>query len=785
MRTSLISFIIFFSLPLFAQTNAIGEWQYHLSFTSAYSITQSEDRIFASTQSSIFIIDKSTNEIDDFNKNNALSDVGITYITYNPNNDYLFIGYLNGNIDLVKDGITFNVNDIKRSTNILGSKKIINATFYNSLVYVSTGFGIVVLNLEKLEVKETILLGENGTESPVNQTLIRGDTLFAASNNGLFHIGVDNPFISNFGFWTKVENFPDGESNGPFTHIVDYKDQLFINYQNNEDGDNDIIYRRDGEDWTPIQANQTVRSLKSTSLGLLIATKSPTFLKDENGGIIKSFTTYFDPVTQDESYISPYDAEIEDDSTMWIANGRFSIIVDDDIEPFSIIPNGPHKDLSYQMSLYFGELWIGGGAVSAVWGKTWNSNGAYHLSKGNWISYYISNNEIFQEFVFSDVIAVAVNQNNPNQVFLGSYGSGLIEMVDGKTNRSWNADNLDETSLSLGDYGSSTNFVGIGGLTFDNNNNLWITNPLNEDPVSVLTGTGGWQNFSFGSALGGNFKLGEIIASFSSNQKWILRPREGLLVLDDGGTPLERSDDQYKALNTNPGNGNLPSLDVRSIVEDLDGEIWVGTQAGPCVFYSPGNVFTGNNFDANRILIEQDGNVQILLETETITALAIDGGNRKWMGTENSGVYLLSSDGVEQIHHFTVENSPLLSNQIHDIVLDHLTGEVYISTSLGLVSYRSDATAPPQNVEDLKIFPNPVRNDYFGPIAIEGVASNSSVKITDELGNIVNQLISEGGQAVWDGTDFNGDRVATGVYVILAVDKTGKQAASGKVLMLK
>jgi hypothetical protein len=148
-------------------------------------------------------------------------------------------------------------------------------------------------------------------------------------------------------------------------------------------------------------------------------------------------------------------------------------------------------------------------------------------------------------------------------------------------------------------------------------------------------------------------------------------------------------------------------------------------------------------------------------------------------------VYLLSSDGVEQIHHFTVENSPLLSNQIHDIVLDHLTGEVYISTSLGMVSYRSDATAPPQNVEDLKIFPNPVRNDYFGPIAIDGVASNSSVKITDELGNIVNQLISEGGQAVWDGTDFNGERVATGVYVILAVDKTGKQAASGKVLMLK
>lgn len=779
MKTSLISFFVFLPFYLFSQTTGIDEWQYHLSFTSAFSITQNEEKIFASTQTSVFTIDKSTNEIADFNKNSALSDVGITYITYNSESDYLLIGYLNGNIDLVKGGNTFNINDIKRSTNILGSKKIISATFEDKLIYVSSGFGIVVINLEKIEIKETILLGENGTESPVNQTLIMGDTLYAAADNGLFYIDINNPFISNFGFWTKVDNFPDGESSGPFTQVVEYKDLIFVNYRNNEDGNNDIIYRMDDVDWTPILGNQTVTSLKSTPLGLLISTKTPTFLTDENGGIIRSFWTF------NGEYFNPSDAEIDEDSTMWIANNRFSVIVDDDIEPYSIVPNGPYNDLSFQMSLFFGELWIGSGAVDAVWGKTWNANGAYHFSNNKWENFNKRNTEIFDEFVFIDIVAVAVNQNNPQQVFLGSYGSGLIEMSDGKINRAWNSDNLDETSLSLGDYGNINDFVGIGGLTFDKNNNLWITNPLNVDPVSVLTENGSWQSFSFGSALGGNLKMGKIIASYSSNQKWILRPREGLLVLDDGGTPLDRSDDQFKALNTNPGSGNLPSMDVRSIVEDLDGEIWVGTQAGPCVFYSPGNIFTGNNFDSNRILIEQDGNVQILLETESITALAIDGGNRKWIGTENSGVFLLSPDGTEQIHHFTTENSPLLSNQIQDIVLDHLTGEVYISTIIGLVSYRSDATAPPQTVEDLKIFPNPVRNDYFGPIAIDGVASNSSVKITDELGNIVNQLISEGGQAIWDGTDFNGERVSTGVYIILAVDKTGKNSASGKVLMLK
>jgi hypothetical protein len=217
----------------------------------------------------------------------------------------------------------------------------------------------------------------------------------------------------------------------------------------------------------------------------------------------------------------------------------------------------------------------------------------------------------------------------------------------------------------------------------------------------------------------------------------------------------------------------------------LDGEIWVGTERGPAVFYSPGSVFNGSNYDCRQILIEQDGNVQILLETESITAIAIDGGNRKWMGTANNGVFLLSPDGTETIHHFTAENSPLLSNTIYSIAIDHLTGEVFFGTDYGIVSYRSDAVASSYDTEELLVFPNPVRQDYFGPIAINGTAFNSEVKITDSNGNAVNQLISEGGQAIWDGTNFNGERVSTGVYFIFSSDDSGEYKASGKVLIVK
>jgi hypothetical protein len=777
----ILLFILTLAVPfqVFSQQTSIGEWKYHLSFSSSYHITQNDDKIFFATNSSVFTIDKNTQEINDFDKNNALSDVGITHIKYNPESKFLFVGYLNGNIDIIRDGITVNLNDIKRSVNIIGAKRINDAVFNENTIYVSTGFGIVIINLDKLEIKESILTGENGTESSTYQTLLLNDTLYAATENGFYFIRADNSFISNFEFWTKNENFPDGESNEPFTQVVEYNGYIFVNYRNNAVKNSDIIYRKDGDFWSPIQVNKKINSIKSTTYGILVCTNTPTFLMDENGGKIRSLWTL------DGDYFQPLEAEISEDSTIWIANSKFSVVVDDAIEPYNIVPNGPFNDIAWQMSLFFGELWVAGGSVTSVWGKTWNVSGAYHLSNNKWSNYNLNNTPLFDDFSFQDVVAVAVNQNKPNQVFIGSYGWGLIEMVDGKTKRGWNAENIEETSLSLGDYSDDDDFVGIGGLTFDRNNNLWITNPLNLSPVSVLTENGKWQNFSFGSALGGKLKMGEILASFSSNQKWIIRPREGILVFDDNGTPLDISDDQFKTLNTGIGNGNLPVSDVRSMVEDLDGEIWVGTEAGPVVFYSPGNIFTGNNYDASRILIEQDGNVQILLETEVITALAIDGGNRKWIGTQNSGVFLLSPDGIDEIHHFTAENSPLLTNEIKDIILDHLTGEVYFSTSIGLVSYRSDATAPTADVDKLKIYPNPVKYDYFGPIAIDGMASNSSVKITDKVGNVVNLLISEGGQAIWDGTDFNGERVTTGVYFVLAVDKTGKKSASGKILVIK
>lgn len=258
-----------------------------------------------------------------------------------------------------------------------------------------------------------------------------------------------------------------------------------------------------------------------------------------------------------------------------------------------------------------------------------------------------------------------------------------------------------------------------------------------------------------------------------------------MLVFNDNGTLSNTSDDQYKVLNTFEGSGGLPSLDVLSMAEDLDGEIWVGTGRGVAVFYAPDAVFSGGDFDAQQILIEQDGNIQVLLETEAVSTIAVDGANRKWLGTQSSGVFLVSADGTEQVHHFTAANSPLPSNTITNITIDGESGEVFIGTDQGVMSYRSDASEGLLEASCAKVFPNPVDRTYDGPITITGMMRDSDVRITDISGNLVYRTTSLGGQAIWPGTDLSGEAVSTGVYLIFATDPTGTSKCNTKVLVVR
>ena len=329
----------------------------------------------------------------------------------------------------------------------------------------------------------------------------------------------------------------------------------------------------------------------------------------------------------------------------------------------------------------------------------------------------------------------------------------------------------------------SNNRIQISDLKFDKDNNLWGLNSQVQKPLFVKTVNDEWFSFAMNQNIDGLYFDDLIIDQM--NNKWGVIYEKGLFVYNENNTIENTSDDQFKILNTSVGNGNLPSLNIRCIEMDLDGEIWVGSDQGVSVFYSPELVFSGFNFDSQQILIQEGEYGQYLLSSEKINCIKIDGANRKWIGTESAGLYLLSSDGTSEIHHFTKENSPIISNKIIDITLNQENGEVFIGTDKGLVSYRSNATYGENAQGDTYVFPNPVRENYRGNIAINRLIANASVKITDINGSLVYQTVAKGGQANWNGNNFNNERVATGIYLVFSTDENGYENMVSKILFIK
>ena len=333
--------------------------------------------------------------------------------------------------------------------------------------------------------------------------------------------------------------------------------------------------------------------------------------------------------------------------------------------------------------------------------------------------------------------------------------------------------------------GDTEGWVGVAGVDFDENGNLWITNTFSETPLILRTASGTFVPMSFGSTLGADDLIGDVMIA-NNGYVWIVLPRgHGLVVRDTNETIANPSDDNYRTLINEEGEGGLPTNDVLCVEEDLDGEVWVGTAQGLTVFYAPETIFSSDSFDSQQILITQDGNVQILLETEIVTAIEIDGANRKWVGTEGSGVYLFSADGLEEIAHFTEQNSPLLSNNITDIALNQRNGEVFFSTEKGISSFQGTATNFDQEINSVTVYPNPVEPDFSGFITIDGLAYETDVRITDVAGNAVFTTTSLGGRAIWDGNNFNGDRVSTGVYLVFCTNSDGTATNVGKVAVVR
>ncbi len=765
------------SPPAHAQT-AIGQWRDHYPYLKTLAVVEGGGKAYCATRNAVFRVDPSSGEMQRLTKVNALSDVDITSLGWNDAMGALLVGYGNGNLDMVRGDQVINIGDIKRS-NIIGDKGVRGFLNNGDRVQVACGFGVVVVDLARVEVRETWIIGPGGAQLGVNALTYYNDSIYAATPQGLFGASRNNPNLAAFTSWSKRLDVP--RPNGPFTDIAAVGGRLFLNWDQGTPGvEQDTIYYWEGG-WNVLaDANgRDVRTLSASPDGQRLVVAMWFELRHYDQSLVRVF--------QGNAGFILSEGTGSVNGGGWVATENLGLVrLNGDGTSSTYAPNGPKTTGVVDMDIQQGWLQVATGAVAGNWTNTYGHQGIHLFRDGAWSSVQEPDDPLMlgvNDFGGGavDPMAVAMDPEKRGHGYTGSYEEGVLEWRNGLVQAIWNATN--STLLTRGDQDNG--IVDVTGLDFDEDGNLWVANANCSKPIGVRKKNGEWRSFSPGSVTAGNNLVGRILAA-TNDLKWLVRPRgNGLLVFSDGGTIDDTGDDQYKVLNTFENQGKLPTLDVFDVAEDQDGEIWVGTGKGVAVFYNADAIFSGENFDCQQILIEQDGNVQILLETEVVSVITVDGANRKWLGTQTSGVYLVSPDGTEQIAHFTVENSPLPSNNITSIAIDGETGEVFIGTDQGIMGYRGGATEGARSASCASVFPNPVRPGYQGSVAITGLVADSDVRITDMAGNLVYKTTSLGGQAIWPGTDLGGQRVASGVYLVLATSPGGTSSCNTKVMVVR
>jgi len=754
---------LFLSTQISYSQKAVGVWSDHLEYDLSYDIAVADDLVFSSNGSSLLIYDKIFDETRKLSKVNGLSDIGITSIGWSPEQHTLIIAYNNGNIDLLKENRIINISDILKKN--IDAPKIINKIrCYDDFAYMASDFGIVVLDIAREEVKDTWRPATNGSYNAVNDLAMGGGEVFAATDNGVYKATLGVEGLSFFGNWELVDVLPTPTA--VYNVALFSGNKLYFNMKV-DDGGGDKLYVVDGNS-ASLCHNETgfnIIAADISSDGFIASGKTKLLSFNSLGELTD---TYFSYPWGEMSVLRA----IWDNGDIWIADNLVGLVKRESNGNYLyyILP-GPAFNNAANIFSDYGVTVMTGGGITSSWGNLGNEaaisvNSGYHWTVS-------SSNEHF------DAMRAVVDPTDKSRIIVSTYGTGLLEYkLQGEELalvRDYRAKNSPIEAITTGDTERVT------GVAFDPEGNLWMVQPQVQANIKVLKPDGNW--IIFPNDIEGS-RIGDIIVS-SKGDKWILIPGKGFYVLDDNSTPENFNDDRFVNLTVTDQNG-ATFKNVFSVAEDLDGAIWVGTDQGPMVYYNPGRVFD-SNITVNRPKIRRNDGTELadyLLGTETITSIAIDGGNRKWFGTEASGAYLIDEDGQTLIRNYNENNSPLFSNQINSLAVDGNTGEVWFATAEGVLSVRGDATEGREGFKNVYAFPNPVREDFFGNLTITGLDRDTQIRITDISGNLVYRTVSDGGQASWDLKGHNGRRVATGVYLIFCMESDGKDSTVIKILVI-
>ncbi len=750
----------------------LGHWRHHLPGNNIIRIEESPSAVIGATPYALILFNKADNSIERINKVQGLSDFDITTIAYAESNNAIIAAYENGNIDIIINNSIVNITDIVQAS-IIGSKRINRILLDGDRALLACDFGIVDMNLNDKLIYGTWQIGPHGSIVSVYDLLLADDMLYAATNAGIMMAYMATPNLADYRNWDKVD--VTGNPDDVFHMLARLGPKIFAVQKN--DSSNPLFFLEHGE-WQPLIVPDEVvmdeiRGIRASQGKLIISHDNQLSVFNEGLQLVEVVDDYF------AGTVTPNDAMYDSSQGLWVADRRHGLVRQHGQQAYEkIVMQGPPYANSFGLAHAGDRLWVAPGSISYGGSNSWNRNGIFLQDGGRWTSFNRIHSPELADV--ADIIRVSIDPGNHNIAYASSWFGGMMVFDPDGLVALYNEDNS-----TLRRRTEHNDYLRVGGVAVDRQGNVWVTNSEVARPLSVKRPDGQWLSFTSGGTFGTQTRLGDIIID-NNDQKWIVLPSSGIFVFKENTLNNTNSFDARR-LTSQFNNGALPSNNVHSIALDHSGYIWVGTDEGVAVFYSPHQALSGDAFNAQRIIVQQDdGFAGYLLETETVTCIEVDGSNKKWFGTSRSGAFLLSADGRETIFHFDKNNSPLPSNNILDIAINGQTGEVYFATDRGLVSFRGFATeATNRQANNVYAYPNPVRPGYNGYIAVKGLVRNASVKITDISGKLVWETIAEGGQAVWNGQDLFGRRPSSGVYLVFSTNDNGEETMVTKIMFIQ
>ncbi|WP_264531588.1 T9SS type A sorting domain-containing protein [Flavobacterium sp. N502540] len=736
-------------------------WQGYFSFNEIKDISQSSTTVFTASENALFSKNTAQNTTKITTTVDGLSGQTISALYHSEGFKKTIIGYENGLMIVVNetDGSILRVIDIINKQLPANLKRINHFMEYNGVIYVSCDFGIVQFNLTSLKFGDTYFIGDNGAEVRVRQTAYFNGFFYAATSNGIKKANSTNANLIDFNQWSLVAAGDWNSIESLDSELIAISSAGFIHRYNSNSFVGFLQLPRPSVDMRAVNHNLII----TTPDIVYVYNNQMVLMRQITNTQVLNNTLNFtcSSLTGDQIYIGTKE------------QGLFSSTLSGTSAFQENTPSGPIRNNIFSLDAGPGELWAVYGDYDTFYNPySLDSYGVSKYSTSGWLNIPYS-----QVFDAKSITRVIINPSNEKQVFVSSFFSGLLKIENDTPVLLYNEKNSGLESISFA--GPNYIDVRINGTAFDKTGNLWVTNSRIKNGLKVLKTDGKWQSYATSSIL----KDAETtnyagIVIDKNNTKWMATSNDGVIAFNE-------SNNTFKKITSGADLGNLPIEDVRAVALDTKNQLWIGTTKGLRVLSNVGGFQTESQLKANPIIIMEDNLAQELLYEQFITSIAVDGANNKWIGTIDSGIFMVSPNGQETKYHFTINNSPLPSNVINDVKINSVTGEVFIATNKGMISFKGIATGANEDLNNVYVYPNPVRPNYAGTVKVAGLIDKANIKITDIEGNLVYETTSSGGTIEWDTTAFGKYKVASGVYMVFISAEDGSETKVKKVMIIR